>query len=649
MMKETAFQKPNAFTFRAFAVGTVASFIIGVGTTYNIMVLHGSYMAIDFSAAAAIFLFFLLTFIVNTAFGKVKSNFALNSSELKTVYVMMVVACAIPTMGMSAQLLPIITSPFYYALPENSWAELIQPHIKPWLVPQGKLWIKYFYEGLPSWEGRMPWGIWIKPLLVWGSFLMVLYFVMICMMVILRKQWMEKERLVYPLAQLPLEMSRLEGKSILSPLFKNRIMWIGFAIAFGISSLNGLHYYYPVVPGVQLVQYISIFRRTTTLVFRLSLPMVGFFYMVHLDVSFSLWFFNLLSLGVRGFMKYFGYHYTENLGIYGSPSPIFAHQGMGAIAVLVISGLWVGREHLKQVIKKAFTNDPNIDDSGEAISYRVAFWGMLIGLIYMTFWLNATGIPLWIVPIFLLATFLIFIGLTRIVVESGMAEAVASTIGSSFVISGIGARPLGPEGLTAMALTYVWSSDIRTFVMASAANGLKVAELGSNRKRPLFWAMMLAIIVCAVSSIWMLLRVSYLYGGINGNSWFYGGGAKAPYNYIITQIMNPAEANITGWYIKGIGAGIMTLLMFLRQRFLWWPFHPIGFAIGPIWMMDQMWFTVFLAWIIKSAILKYGGLKLYRTLLPLFLGLILGQFVCNGTWLILDFITGHRGNMIFWI
>ena len=75
-MKEIAFQKPNAFTFRAFAVGTVASFFIGVGTTYNIMVLHGSYMAIDFSAAAAIFLFFLLTFIVNAAIGKVKSNFA---------------------------------------------------------------------------------------------------------------------------------------------------------------------------------------------------------------------------------------------------------------------------------------------------------------------------------------------------------------------------------------------------------------------------------------------------------------------------------------------------------------------------------------------------------------------------------------------
>ena len=646
-MKEI--HNPKAFTLRAFIVGAAASFFIGIGTTYNIMVLHGSYMAIDFSTAAAIFLFFVLTFLINAGMGKLNRRLALRSGELKTVYVMMVVACAIPTMGLSAQLLPIITAPFYYALPENNWAELIQPHIKPWLAPKGKLWIKYFYEGLPSWESRIPWGIWIKPLLIWAVFLLTVYFVMICMMVILRQQWMEKERLVYPLAQLPLEMARQEGDSIFSPIFKNRVMWLGFLIAFGISSLNGLHHYNPLVPGLQLVQSISIFRNTTSLIFRLSFPMIGFFYMVHLDVAFSLWFFNLLSLAVRGFMKYFGYHVTENLGIYGSRSPIFAHQGMGAIAVLVFAGLWVGRRHIKDVLKKAFTSAPDIDDSGEVLSYRVAFWGLVLGVIFMTFWLHATGIPLWIVPLFLAATFLLFVGLTRIVVESGMAEAVASTIGSSFVISSIGARPLGPAGLTGMALTYVWSADIRTFVMASCANGMKVIDGSAKRMRPLFWAMMLSIVVCAVASIWMLLRISYIHGGISGNRWFYGGGAKAPYNYIISQIVNPSEANMLGWYIKGIGAGIMGVLMFLRQRFLWWPLHPIGFAIGPIWMMDQMWFTVFLAWLIKLSILRYGGLKLYRSLLPLFLGLIMGQFVCNGTWLIIDFITGHQGNRIFWI
>ena len=48
---------PRSCTFRAIAVGAIGSLIIGVGTTYNIMVIHGSYMAIDFSAAAAIFVF----------------------------------------------------------------------------------------------------------------------------------------------------------------------------------------------------------------------------------------------------------------------------------------------------------------------------------------------------------------------------------------------------------------------------------------------------------------------------------------------------------------------------------------------------------------------------------------------------------------
>jgi hypothetical protein len=648
-MQKPPYPPSNPFTARAIIAGTLGVVIIGLGTTYNIMVIHGSYMALDFSAAAAIFLFFVLTFMINPIAGALKRTWALNAGELKTIYVMMLVACAIPTMGLSAQLLPIVTAPFYFATPENSWAEMIQPHIKPWLVPQGELGVKYFYEGLPSWESRIPWSIWTRPLLAWGGFLLTLYFVMICMMAIIRRQWMERERLVYPLAQLPLEMAQHRPDSLLAPLFKNRLMWIGFGVALGVSSLKGLHFYNPAIPYIEMVQGVVIFRRTTSLVFRLSFPMLGFFYMVNLDVAFSMWFFSQLSLVVRGFMAYFGYRFTENLGIYGSPSPLFAHLGMGAMMTLVAAGLWTGRAHLKAVLRKALFNDPTVDDSNEILSYRVAFWGMTLGLLYMGFWLNAAGMPPFIVVVFLLAVFVIFIGLTRIVAESGMAEAVASTIGASFVISSVGANNIGAEGLVAMGLTYVWSADIRTFVMASAANGLKVIDGEPHRKRPLFWAMMLAVVACLVSSIWMLLRLAYIHGGTNGNSWFFGAGARAPYNYIISFLMHPTEINWAGWGVKGVGAATMGLLMFMRARFLWWPFHPIGFAIGPIWIIDQIWFTVFLAWLIKLCVLKYGGLKHYRYFRPLFLGLILGQFTCNGFWIILDALTGHRGNQIFWI
>lgn len=639
----------SPFTLRAFIVGSLGAIAIAVGDQYGLMVIHGSYMSIDFSTAGAIFLFFVITAIINTALGKIHKNLALTSSELKTVYIMMTVACAISTMGLTAQILPILTAPFYYALPENNWAQILHPHIKPWLVIQGQSHIKNFYEGAPAWEKGVPWNVWIKPLLIWGIFLITLYFVMICIVVILRKQWIERERLTFPLAQLPLEMVKEEGSSNKKPFFRNSIMWIGFWLPFLFGSMKGLHHYFPSVPSLELAQGISIFRNSLGLFFRLSFPMIGFFYLVHLDALFSLWFFNLLSLIVRGFMNIFGITMRESLGIYGSPSPIFAHLGMGAMITLVIAGLWVGRSHLKDVIKKAFKGNTNIDDSEEVLSYKTALWGLIIGLIIMTVWLNLSGIPFIVVPMFLFGALLLFVGLTRVVAESGMAEAVASTISSSFVVSGIGTGPLGPEGLTAMSLTYIWSADLRTFVMASAANSLRIIEGEAKRKRLLFWAMMLSIVITMVSSIWILLRLAYSRGGINCNDWFFVGGARAPYDFFVSKILNPSGPNWAGWYITTGGAIGMLFLMLMRARFLWWPFHPIGFAIGPIWIMDQIWFTVFLAWLIKLAIVRYGGLKLFQKFRPLFLGLILGQFTCNGTWIVIDAIAGGRGNQIFWI
>jgi len=45
--------------------------------------------------------------------------------------------------------------------------------------------------------------------------------------------------------------------------------------------------------------------------------------------------------------------------------------------------------------------------------------------------------------------------------------------------------------------------------------------------------------------------------------------------------------------------------------------------------------------------LKYGGVKLYRTLKPLFLGLILGQISCAGMWMVIDFFTKTSDNYIY--
>ena len=98
-------------------------------------------------------------------------------------------------------------------------------------------------------------------------------------MVILRRQWVERERLVYPLVQVPLAMVQSGGRGeALGPFFKNPIMWIGFALPVLVSSLNALHAYFNFIPAIQLVSSVPILRNTTSLIFRLSFPMVGFAY-----------------------------------------------------------------------------------------------------------------------------------------------------------------------------------------------------------------------------------------------------------------------------------------------------------------------------------------------------------------------------------
>ena len=54
----------------------------------------------------------------------------------------------------------------------------------------------------------MAWEPWLGPFLAWLVFMMTLYFVMVCMLVLLRKQWVENEKLAFPLTILPLEMTR---------------------------------------------------------------------------------------------------------------------------------------------------------------------------------------------------------------------------------------------------------------------------------------------------------------------------------------------------------------------------------------------------------------------------------------------------------
>ena len=619
-MHEDRLPTGPVFSAKAIVTGGLASLCIAIGSPYGNMVIRGSYLSIDFSTAGALFLFFLLTSFFNALLRRFANPLALGRRELIVVYIMMIVASAIPTMGLSEYLLTIITGAQYFATPENEWGLHILPYLPQWMVPQDPNAVKWFFEGAPSGVG-LPWEAWVEPLCYWALLIIALYLVMISSMVILRRQWVDRERLIYPLVQVPLQMAENKRGEALGPFFKSPIMWAGFVLPVFVSSCNALHAYLNYIPAIQLVSSVPIFRNAVGLIFRLSFPMVGFSYLINLDIAFSLWVFNTIAKLIRGGLSVLGVGSTEKLGIYGAASePILAHQGQGALMVLVFFGLWVGREHLGDVVRKAFKGDDSVDDSGEMLSYRAAVFIWLGGVAVMTLWLWQAGLPLWAAFLTLLMALLIFVGLTRVVVEGGVVAAVGPMISSSVLVSAVGSTVIGPAGLVGMAYTYVWAADIRTFVMASCAHGLKLGEELGQRLRPLFWCMLLAVFISLLGSVAMILHLAYEYGGINLNGWFFGGGTRAPFDYITTKLNAPTVPNISGWVHTFIGGGIMALLVLARHTLLWWPLHPIGYPIGAVWLMDQLWFSIFLAWLIKLLAMKYGGPGLFRRARPFFLG-----------------------------
>jgi hypothetical protein len=74
------------------------------------------------------------------------------------------------------------------------------------------------------------------------------------------------------------------------------------------------------------------------------------------------------------------------------------------------------------------------------------------------------------------------------------------------------------------------------------------------------------------------------------------------------------------------------LLFALHLRFVGFPLHPIGYAISASRAIHLIWFPMFIAWLFKTAILRYGGYAAFRRAVPFFLGLILGDCIMGSIW-----------------
>ncbi len=633
----------SPFSMRGLLTGVILSIAIGVIAPYGI-VFNYYWIGFNPSSPGALFFFFVLTFVVNAIVAVLGRNVQLSKADLVMIYCMLLMAVTVPTWGLMFFLIGTLVYPFYYATPENNYVELFHDFIPSWMVPQDFQAIKDYYEGLPQ-GAAIPWGVWVEPMGWWLALIVAMSLMLICMSAILHRQWSVHERLTYPMVQLPQNMIEKEEGASIAPFFKDGVMWLGFFVPFTLLSLNALNHYWPIVPQYNPSGRFSLFNQTLHLPIALNLAWVGFFYLVNLEITFSIWFFYVLSKIQEGVFSTLGIASTERLSAYEYSQPAdLTHQASGAVIVLVLYGLWGARTHLKEVVQKLWDPDGGVDDSEELLRYRTALWLFCGSLLFVAVWLWRSGVPIVVLPVLLVVSLIFFILVARVVAASGVATARSPIVPAYFVISGLGTSILGAKGLVALNFTFIWQGESRTSPMVAAANGLKLAEMIPGSKTRLFWGLVLALVCSLLGAAYMTLKLAYTYGAINLSLLDWAGAHGWP--YIGPTMTDMPDANMRGWFFKGVGAVTEGFLMWAQHRWHWWPFHPIGFAVAVGWLTSQIWFSALICWILKGSIVRFGGVNLFQRLKPFFLGLILGEVAVSGVWGIIYVITAEKGRWI---
>ena len=196
---------PRGITSKGVVVGIGMVALGALAGMYSNYISRSSGFAYSNIPLAAFMPFACFVVFVNPLLKAVRRDWALGAGDLVLAFAMAWVGSMFAARAILGGIIIGIASPYYLATPENHWADTLHLHIPSWAVPQNREAMRWFYEGLPQ-GVPIPWGVWAVPCFWWMSFLLVMVLVMFCVSMLLRRQWAERERLTFALAEQPLAM-----------------------------------------------------------------------------------------------------------------------------------------------------------------------------------------------------------------------------------------------------------------------------------------------------------------------------------------------------------------------------------------------------------------------------------------------------------
>ncbi|MFO8082002.1 MAG: DUF6785 family protein [Armatimonadota bacterium] len=573
-----------------------------------------------------------------------------NRAGVLMVYAFLAIAVSMSSVGVARMLFPNATAIYYFATPENNF-EAFQQYVPSWIQPgDDPEVIRQMYEGSDAMlagevgEGLLgqlsavPWSAWISPLVAWTLFLLAAFIAMMSIMTMFRRQWVERERLTFPIVHLVMDLAGGKNVENVLSFFKNPVMWTGFALAAGYNLMNILNAWNPSIPAMGRAEDIGALftERPWDAIRPLQIAWrpenFGLGYLVPTDITLSVWVFYLALRLANVFQVGIGYDI--------SGFPFMQEQSFGSYLALGIFLVFVAREHLARVFRKAIGRARDVDDSDEPMSYRGAAIGLVVGVGFMLLWAGSAGMALWTAAIFF-GLFLLF----ALVYARARAEAGAAMVWLfpfyqhkrmmvNITGSAIYERFGGWSNLTIFSMLMFLSRGYFQSMMAYQIEATKIADEARIKQRTMAVWLVVALLVGLAGAYVIHLQAYYTHGANILEGGTTQGGYRTrlaiqEYEGLTSFARGHKEPDRPRTIAAGTGFLITAGLIGLRSVFLRFPLHPLGFAMvtaygGPLWG------PFFIVWLIKTLVLRIGGMGMYRRLIPFFLGIVIGHFFTAG-------------------
>jgi hypothetical protein len=645
-----------ARTILALVVGLVFCVLIWIFTPYNNYLLYLGAISGNYIPPSALFLIFLTAAFLNPILRLFGRGLYFTRRQLALILAMMLVACVTPGQGLLRLLPYALGDTVVTAAEDRDFAAFMETaDLPPSLFP-GPVGYdadvtpmrSFFAELLPG--ESIPWNVWLPPLLSWGTFFLFLALLFVGGALLVYPQWRENERLAFPLLD-------IEGRAIDPPgaggvvggLYRNVSFWVGLGLVFTIYLFVALSEYFPEdVPSIPLSWNLSPAFSEKPFVYmawylkqgRLIFAVLVIAYLMPARMSFSIW----ATAAAYGIWEGLARSYAPQLE---PTSAIKTNHLSGAAVTLTIAILWLGRKHWWRVARLVVRPGSTGEDHRDRWA-GILFALGLIGCFAFFLW---TGVqPVWAL-VFVAMAVSVSLLVTRFVAETGFPVMRVSGLYPADVMRMV------PTGWLAAPTLFMGAIVYLLIHIASSVNGMALAihGLALDPKMPPRRKPRLAVLLVAVMVLGLLVA----------------GAAHIHFSYHHSETLDHSDSPISSWGVKmmrqsydlfgeweagqfrqprhnqwahlALGAGAAGVLEYACLLTPKWPLHPIGLLIAPTWQGRMTFGSVFLGWLLKMLLLRYGGGRLYEAAKPFFIGLIMGEVTATVFWAIVPAVLVSMG------